>query len=203
MGWIFKDFFLVLALLALALLSVLGVAGYLFDIQQLWSEKVRWGLTGKDIVFMGITLSFLLVVGRLLWRVRTAEAKQPLGAVEKELRGSSVLTGEGNFTFLAVFMALADSFALSVSNIHVGSVLQKKLGGKGWPLNSLDILAKFTTLGLVSSQRVDPALGSPSSIRDSVHDVPYQEYRFTDLGRRLALKLMNQKLGSGKGDVGS
>ncbi len=92
---------------------------------------------------------------------------------------------------LKIFDALRDHFALGLSYPQVHGVLRDKLNrDAAWGIHSSDILAAFTTLGLIHSPSIDP---SSSVWLDFKYTVPKYVYELTDKGKLLAHKLMSQK----------
>ena len=51
------------------------------------------------------------------------------------------------------------------------------------------IIGELQKLNLVDMERIDPAPGSASSFRKSLHDLPYNFYTWSSLGKKVVLKL--------------
>ena len=71
--WLLRDAVLIVGLLTMAVALVVGGAGYIFALDELRTEAVKWGLTVNDLLFIILAVSFGMVVARLSWRLRKAE----------------------------------------------------------------------------------------------------------------------------------
>ncbi len=126
------------------------------------------------------------------------DIEAPIDAIVQELESKIIhvgFVGKG-FSMLEIFDALRDRFALGLPYPQVHSVLVSKLNrSAAWGIHSSDILATFTTLGLIHSSSIDP---SYSVLLDYQYTIPNYIYQLTDKGNLLARKLMSQKPKIGK-----
>lgn len=73
--WLLKDLTLTLGSLLMAALFVVGAIGYAFDLRDLRTETIKWGLTWNDLLFIVFACAFLVVTVRLIFRLRAAESR--------------------------------------------------------------------------------------------------------------------------------
>ena len=65
-----RDAVLIVVLLMMAVTTFVGIVGYAFDVREIRTETLRWGLTWNDLIFIVLAVAFWTVTFRLLWRLR-------------------------------------------------------------------------------------------------------------------------------------
>ncbi|MDO8491971.1 MAG: hypothetical protein Q7T04_08170 [Dehalococcoidia bacterium] len=151
-------------------------------------------------IWFQVAFIFLLIIPFIAFhRVRVERDKArvkevPLDAIIQELKSKIIYRmaySNNVFSMLEIFDALRDSFALGLTYPQVHDILRTKLDRDAvWGNYSSDILATFTTMGLIHSPSIDP---SYSVFLDHQRTIPNYVYQLTDIGKSLAHKLMSQK----------
>jgi hypothetical protein len=139
---------------------------------------------------VGVGLMILGIIGF----VRKKKHEEGIDVIVQELESKKIR----GLSMLEIFDALRDRFALGLSYPQVHGVLRDKLNkDAAWGIHSSDILATFTTLGLIHSPSINPDHSVWLDFKDIV---PNYVYQLTDIGKLLAHRLMSQKLKIDKGD---
>ena len=83
--WIFKDIILVVGCVIMTVVSIIGLIGIGFDIDQIHNSIGNWGLTWFELIFIMLVISFWIVVVRLIRRLNKYEKAKPILPSRQEL----------------------------------------------------------------------------------------------------------------------
>ena len=75
--WLFKQIVIVVGLVMMAVCTLLGLIGRVFDVKEIIETRVIWELTWYDIAFVVLAVSFWLVVIKLIMRLNKYEKLKP------------------------------------------------------------------------------------------------------------------------------
>jgi len=83
--WILKDIFLVVWMVIMTLLLFANVIGVGFDIQQMRENIAVWNLTWFEFLSLALSISFFVVVSKLIWKINRYEKAKPVLHNKKSL----------------------------------------------------------------------------------------------------------------------
>lgn len=160
-------------------------------------ERIGFGVALPDLLFyLVLGLGVFIAAAFTYHEARldapgdeSAEAIQTVNAERYEIGGSHINLGEivcllqrPLLKGIAEDQLSGELLAAMHFTDHVNSISNISVPAG-------EILADLLQAGLVQSQRIDPSPGAPSSIRSSLHDLPYDRYSLNALGRKVLRRL--------------
>jgi len=112
-------------------------------------------------------------------------ATEGVDATVVRLRKIRVAAKSGDESLAELLVLLKQAFAYGVRECTIQQALSEILTGS----HPGEILADLKLAGVIQSQYIDPAPGSPLASRTSIDDLPYHFYTLTELGRHVINKL--------------
>ncbi len=107
-----------------------------------------------------------------------------------ELKSRPVkLSDNTSVSFAEILVALREELAWGLNTRDLNSMLWENRGVELGNVEPHQFLAALSLQNIISTNRVDPAPGSPSSVRKSLHDLPYTMASLTDFGKQVVFRL--------------
>lgn len=161
-------------LLPALLLDPFDLARTLFGISYDAPLWMIWLLVGTG----------LFIAGALTYHeLRKEVATEGVNAIVARLRKIRIVVHGRDMDLAELLLILKQPFAYGVTERTIQEVLSQIR------VEPNAVLAELRLAGVIESQYIDPAPGSPVASRKSISDLPYHFYTLTEVGKRVVNRL--------------
>lgn len=126
--WILKDIITVIGLVIIAVIAIINAIGLGFHIKDLREQAVLWGLNWFEILSCILTLSFIVVVCRLMKRLNRYEKESlSLWIRQMGVRRLYDSTKHENPSNIAWYFEINIANTSQVKTLNIRSVVLKRI----------------------------------------------------------------------------